>query len=587
VYYAFQVEPFSLETQIDGFIYAGYSLNFADLIHRYGFPYFSVRFALILPARAATYLLGPVGGYFVLRYCLGVLAAGSVYLLARRHGSKSAGWLGALVLLSSPIFLRALMTFYADTVGLPMLVVVLSCLLMPSKRRGLWYLGAGLACGMAINANLYLAGLIAVLLVANLALGVLRQDERVLVQLVRHALVAAGVLVITGLGALYYRQRFGLTNVLYPSWHFFITEAQLASRNARAPSYAWLNFSLYLYIPPLILLTCTTFLIVRYLDDKHEGKVQPWHELLRSPLLHATVFLGTAEGFYVFVEFILRGYQLEYFFYASYLMAFAIVALTLLAAEIGRQGWIPSRILLGLPFAVVFIPIARHRVFPNLTLWAMLTVPIMASMLIALVLAAHRRAWLGNIVLAALVGCVAILGIAAPRNLPLSPGQTIRGDPHYETAIGTDDRTGLQIFELASQLIKLLPSWKDDPGTTVFWYRSGEYVVNLIQGTYVWLPATIQYGGPGLPTLSSQEVSELKGRTPRRLVILGELENDIVTGHRELIDAGVRPEAFSDRVLRAGKMKVFVELMRFTPSSCDKQWRSLAFAWANLRVSCS
>ena len=587
IYFVYQVEPFSLGTAIDGFIYAGYSQHLSDLVSRFGFPYFAVRFGLILPARAASALFGAVPGYFVMRYALAALAGGFLYLLARRRGARAAGWLGCLILLSSPIFVRALMTFYSDTIGLPMVVIGLCCLLMPSKRPGRWYLLAGLAFGMAINANLYLAGLTAAVVAASALLHGLRRDFRRVVGL---TLVLAGIVIVTGLGALYYREAFGLTNVLYPSWHFFVTEGSIASKNARAPTYAWLDFDLYIYIPLIVLLVGVLLLLQRVTprpDVGHEdSRPSRMQSLLRSPLLDGVAFLAAAELFYAFVEFAMRGYELEYFFYASYLWAFAAVAFTIIAAEILRNGALSPALGAAVAGTLAFLPLAARLLFPGLVMWAFPAVPLMALILGALVVAGRKRPSLRQAGLTSLVGCVALLSVAAPRNVPLTRGQLGRADAHYEAAVWNSDRTGLDVYEVSLQLMAALPRWDRDPGTIVFWYPSDESVVNLIQATYLWLPDTIQYGDPGLPTLSAKEIRELKGRTPRRLVLLGMRREEVSTGHSELTDAGISPLAVSDRILHAGTLTVYMESMVFQAVPCDQQWRTLKFAWADMPPNC-
>lgn len=587
IYFVYQVQPFSLATAIDSFIYAGYSQHLSDLIARSGFPYFAVRFGLILPARAASYMFGPVAGYFVMRYGLAALASGFLYLLARRRGARAAGWLGCVILLSSPIFLRALMTFYADTIGLPMFVVALCCLLMPSRRPGCWYLLAGLALGLAINANLYLAGLSAVVIATTGILHGLRREVKRVVALI---LVLAGVVVVTGLGALYYREAFGLTNVLYPSWHFFVSEGSIAAKNARAPNYGWLNFELYVYIP-LIILLAGILLLLQQLPRRSgasngDGRPSRIQSLLRSPLLDSVAFLAAAEAFYALVEFALRGYQLETFFYASYLWAFAAVTFTIIAAEILSKGVLTPAGGAAVAGALALLPLATHSFFPHLVMWAFPTVPIMAAIIGVLVVAGATRPSLHQAALTTLVGCIALLGVTAPRHVPFSRGQTIRADPHYEAAINNSDRTGLDVYKVSLQLMDALPRWDRDPGTIVFWYPSDESVVNLIQATYLWLPDTIQYGDPGLPTLTAAEVAHLKGRAPRRLVLLGMKADEVATGHSELIAAGVHPQAVTNRILHAGTVTVYMESMIFQAAPCDQQWRSLKFAWADMPPTC-
>jgi len=116
-FWLFGVEPFFRQNGVDPFIYIGYAWDGQDLWARYGPTYYAVRFALLLPIRLTTALFGVEGGYFVLRYLLAAAAAVALYLPLRKLAVRPAGWLGVVLVLWSPIFLRALMTTYATTLA--------------------------------------------------------------------------------------------------------------------------------------------------------------------------------------------------------------------------------------------------------------------------------------------------------------------------------------------------------------------------------------------------------------------------------------------------------------------------------------
>jgi hypothetical protein len=578
IFFALRVEPFSART-LDPFIYVGYSQNLHDLVRRYGFPYYSVRLGLLLPSELAFRWLGPVGGLFLLRYLLAAGSAGVLYLLARRNGCRAAGWFGAIIFLSSPILLGALMTEYADTTGLPLLLIGVCCLLMPTSRRLWWALGGGMALGLAIHSSLFIAPLLLVVITARFALQLLRRD---LAAVSTYLVMAAGIAFVTLLGALYYWRVLGEGNILGPSITWLRSSSGAASRSFRAPTHAWLGFSLYLYVPLIVAVAIVATLLTRPVNDSGSRLAS----MLQSPAADALVVLLAAEAFYFFHEFILKGYSLEYYFYASYLYAFSTIGMTLVVVELaGRRGvgtrlpWLACAVAIGLP-------LARNTFFHDLAFWAWPAVPLMVAVTAIPLVWSGRRSELSHAGTVALVASVVLLGLCPQRNVPMSRYQTVRADPHYELAIGNTSRVGLDWFELASQLIKVTPKWTSDPGTVLFWYPSDANVLNLMQATYIWLPDTLQYGDRGLPYLNAGQIAELRGRTPRTIILLAVTPNQIDTGRRLLVTSGLQPFKVVDERLHAGSTTVYTERLTFHAAPCDQQWRTIYVAWRSLPPTC-
>jgi hypothetical protein len=237
IYFALRVAPFSLASGLDSFTYLGYSQNASDLVTRYRLTYQAVRFGLVLPEHVAFRLFGPVRGHFALRYVLAVLIAGVLYLLARRQGSRAAGWVGAIVSLSSPILLRALMANYADTTGLPFLLIGVACLLMPSSRRSHWAFASGIAFGLAVHSHIFVLAVLAAVIPARIALQLLRREFS---SLFEYVVVSAGILLVTALGALYYWRVFGEANLFNPTIAFIRANSSATlAHDYRAPTLAW------------------------------------------------------------------------------------------------------------------------------------------------------------------------------------------------------------------------------------------------------------------------------------------------------------------------------------------------------------
>src|SRR5688500_18294868 len=104
---------------LDPYIYTGYINNFDDLFHRYGVTYYGVRFGLLAPAQFANALVGPVGGYFALRYAYALIAGVPFYLLVKQRFGRPAAAAVFCLLLASPYFARALLWDHPDASGVP------------------------------------------------------------------------------------------------------------------------------------------------------------------------------------------------------------------------------------------------------------------------------------------------------------------------------------------------------------------------------------------------------------------------------------------------------------------------------------
>src|SRR6056297_2206522 len=132
---AYGVERFFTLSGADPFIYIGYASSTADLIERLGYPYYAVRFGLIIPSNLFLELFGPTAGYYLLRWLLTVVASAALYAALRRSFGWRAGAIAVALLLISPIYLRAMMTLYSTTVGVPAIAAGFGVMLMRGSTR--------------------------------------------------------------------------------------------------------------------------------------------------------------------------------------------------------------------------------------------------------------------------------------------------------------------------------------------------------------------------------------------------------------------------------------------------------------------
>jgi hypothetical protein len=577
VFYALRVMPFFTQNGVDPFIYVGYQQSLGDLIERFGYSYyFPVRFGLLLPMAASSWAFGAVPGYFVARYLLALLAAVALYSLGRSYGSRTAGWLGALACLCSPVFLGALMTMYTDTVAVPCLVGGLVLLLMPSTRaRPLRALVAGLLFGLAFNTNLFIGPLLVAAFACRAVLHVLRREWFAFVEWV---IVAVGVVLVTALGALYYGLAFGDPDVLTPS----IDAARLYSGDAglvfRAPDHRWLGFSPHLYIPGLVGLALLLTIVVR-----RRVADESWlRRLVRPGAADALALLGGAQLFFVLHQFVLDGYSMEAYYYYSFLWPFTMVALVMVGVEARSARSFGARGLAAAAAVAVLVPVVKDLAWPDLEVWPSTAVPVLAGVVALGVVAARFVPWAAWVGVLVLVLGVSLLAVAPPQDVELSPNQNFRWDPHYELMTGSDDTTGLSYYRAAAQLADLVPRWEDDPGSTLYWYRNDDIGLNHVQSSGLWRGATIDLGGSQYPDLPPETVRLLEGRTPRHVVVLGRTARQVGLGE-DALGRVIQPLSVRRATIGDDVMPVHVAILTYDAAPCDQDWRTRV-DWAKLDV---
>ena len=237
--WAYGIERFYQLSGADPFIYTGYTFSTADLIDRWGYPYYAVRFGLILPSNVFSELFGVEGGYLALRWAVSLVATGAMFAVLRRRG-WAFGALAVAMLLLSPTFIRAVMTVYSTTVGVPAVAAAAALVLIPGTPRtvAVMRLGAGIALGFAVNSNVFALLPITFMLAAWFFFRV--RDER-RGAIVDAAFIAAGAAAVTAIGAALYGLKFGDANILRPSFSAADRLSSGASPD-KEPTIGWLDF---------------------------------------------------------------------------------------------------------------------------------------------------------------------------------------------------------------------------------------------------------------------------------------------------------------------------------------------------------
>jgi hypothetical protein len=553
LFFLLRAEPFSRQNGIDPFIYLGYSFDQKNLIERYGPTYYGVRFGLLFPIKLTTRLFGAVGGHYALRYALALLAGGTVYAVLRHLYGRGTAALGGVLVLTSPMFLRALMTAYSDTTAVPYLTAALALSIYavtaaPSRVRTAALGATGLLLALAVHSNPVNLAVGGIIVFCSTAVDLPRRRRHALTDL---ATIAAPAILITLLAAAYYEWRFGTGNLVKPSLDAIHTYSGANGEAFLAPNNDWLRYRFSLYIAPLTV-ACWVILRLRHRRDAHAGELVAIGSLVLTYLL------------LVVQQFVLRNASLEIYYYASSLTGPMVLGIVFTVVAALRRTPDRERITAGLACLVVALPLLRNLVWRSFefrfTPWVPLVVlACLAAMTLTVTAprpATSRSAFAGLAAVLLVVTNTAFL-LGAPRNPPLSEGQTFRFDPRYESALGNADYGGLDWYKLTYDLTRQTPDLETDEGNVLFWFPDDSGVVNSIQSAYLWRQSTLMSTGPGMPFLDDWRLSRLRVERARWLVALAEDPADIDEGLNALRARSVTVLRVEPFELRSGKTVVY------------------------------
>jgi hypothetical protein len=520
----------------DPFIYVGYSNDFVGHVQRFGYTYHGVRWGLIFPLRASL-TLGPVWGYFVLRYLLYLVAIVPMYFALRPAGTKVA-LLGPVVFVANPVTTCAILSTHPDTMTVPLFTAMFALLAIGSRRKGKSLLAgvaaAAVCAGLGINSNIFFTVFAAITFGAFWLMLVARRE--MLSALLSGLIFGLVVILLSVLGMLVYRHYFQNADI------YSTTLAQMRNLSGDktfvSPSLEWLSTRRYVYAPLVALALGFSGLVSA---KRREGRWSDQHLFIFGVVL-------LSLGFYVFNQFAMGGNSIETSYYFSYIVG-PMSLLT--AASLGWLGGgrrIPTGVVLALPIGLAYVT----------QLLEIKSFVVFASVAMALGLATQIR----KIPMVALSAALVFMHISwgsAPRQIRPIPRATFQFEPHYEDAFGDVSTGGFEAYELATQLPTVVPS---EPGRSVpalFWYRSGDAMLDSTEASYHWETYTVQRSpGPGMPNLAADDLRRVQTLAGvGNLVLLARTQPELDAGILALRANGVvLGEPLPRRELRAGKSSV-------------------------------
>ena len=531
-----RVSPYFPLNNGDPFIYVGYANDFRRHVARFGYTYHAVRFGLIFPLRASLWL-GPVWGYFFLRYLLYLLAIIPLYLVLRPQGTRIAVF-GVALFVANPVSAESILTTYTDTIVVPVLCAVVCLMVFVYRHRG-WKAAAcaavaGLLAGVSINTSIFSITLLGVSMGALCLVLLLARRYADLFRCA--ALFLAGILIVSVAGMLVYRHMFGDANIYRTTW--------AASREVkndsmwRSPSLIWLSTRRYAYAPLLALLLGGVALF--------RSRRVPRVAFLERLLIVGV--LGACVGFYALYQFLLEGNTIETAYYYAYVIGPTCLVVAAATGWMGRFDRVPIWVFVATPVAIAYI--AQTFALRRFVVFAIVT------LLLCAVIVRSTRALVAG--LAAIVAMNIAWG-ASPRVIAPIAGAGFQYEPHYERAFGDASDTGFEAYMLASKLPSVVPAPAHMP--LLFWYRSGDGLLDSVQATYHWQTLTVQRSPEsGMPAITSDDLDRLRTLVGGFVVLIGRTNAEIDAGVNSLTAAGVSVGAdMPTRHLHYGDSEVFVK----------------------------
>ncbi len=401
------------------------------------------RVGFLVPARLDYLVFGALPGYFVTRYLFALIAVVPAYLLLRKLYGRSAGALGAIVVLSSPVIITAWGSDYTDSAVVSYLAGALACLAMPcsDRRRPIWvFLGGGLLT-MAIWSHLNAVPLAGTTVAVYLLVWLARGRGHVLKDL---AVLAGAALVVTGLLSIASELELGHFNFIGPTWDAYRLLSQSSSvLRDHSSNWRWVLYDSYLLVPPAVVLAwAVTF--------GRRLRAVPTPQL----------FAGLACAGQVFAFFALQfagGVQtLELFYLSSPLWGAVCLTVAITMAELSRPllsrpvaRFLPPALLLVVPLGYEILPHVAPFGWSPVGLALALSLVVVCAAGVQLVHRSSSAATLTATGLSVLLAAALVLVLTVapvPKHIR-RPGELLQPPAPYAAALGGSAEKAVHAYQ--------------------------------------------------------------------------------------------------------------------------------------------
>jgi len=556
-FFALGVARMSQSFMIDPYFYTAYAQHGRDIVTRYGSaPYYGVRVSFTLPAHALIVLFGDVGGFYVFRYLLALLAIGPSYLLMRRLSGRLAATVSTAVILCSPVIWFAWGTDYPDSAAVSYLLGGAACLFMPAPtkwRRAAWVVSAGVLLTLGLHCQYVVAAPVAAVVAGWLLTSGRREGARAILWLL---LLAVCALLTTAVLVVLTKWIFGFWNIIEPQL--------AAARHFRQPdqivqwhseTWRWIQLDSYLLVPLAA--------IGAWMASGRRRTTRPEESGL--VLVLALQVVG-----FTALQFLGRVAMLEWYFYSDLLWPVTCLVTALVLVRLGAPLRGRRWAVIALPLVVVLVTrvLAHWSTGWIFWLWPVGVVLALSCVAVVVLTRTVRRAlpsprWLAAVLplsaTAAITGLLFTMTVSKDVYRPPFPGQANLPTANYAVVFGHDDGSNLDSYRVYSRLHKLVPT---EAGQLLTWspLRHSQ-TVNRAAAQYLW---HINSLGDDLPNLNAADRAALATRRPVQVVMLSDTGAEFGAGLGALRQDGLHPIPGPARFVSAGQAHMWLQVVSVT-----------------------
>jgi hypothetical protein len=541
----FDISLVNQDTYIDPWLYTAYGQNF-DVLHAlYGWPYYAVRFPVIMLISAFERPPNPIVGYVLLRYVLVLLSGGLLYLWSRRKFGVAIAVTSYLFLFCNPLFPRVVLWDLTTFVSVPLAVAGIALWLLPERPYWVDRFAVGFLFCASIASHAFTATAIGLFLIVE-GLRTLARREFARFALYDVVATALGAAACFGIGVLYYYSHVGRFD---PAVILTSTLSAVSAGNAYAKAHsdrslAWLLTATFVYIPYALLLVSGFGLGRKILLDQMSARI--WR--FAAPYALALAIYQFAFGSFV----------LEIFYYFAHLTIIVYFLFPICLALLARSGTIGAKTAAAAAATLVLIaaPLAR-RLVPNL-IHAMPVTLTSANAIFAIALAGVLvsvfAVWRTPRSSIAVTGAAFILTAVVQLATFSTPiHSSLYASPREARESG--------VYRSAVDVLRIFAAYARPDARVMFWTPNRETSTLSIASMGLLFDLQDPWSGQGMPNFGDHERERLRFPGLRYVMLLSERADENPAGIETLAREGIQVRQVERRTIIHEPYVLYLDLV--------------------------
>jgi hypothetical protein len=518
---------------VDPWFYTGYGRAFNALHALFEWPYYAVRFPVIILNEAFAWS-HPVLGFVALRYILLLACGVPLYWWARRTFGRSVALLSYLFLFCSPLLPRILLWDLTTFVSVPMALAGMGLWL--ADESGASRLLSGICMTASVAAHAFTGTAVGLFLLVQ-AVRRIRAGQYWRLVVFDIFMTAVGTMTCLVIGWGYYRYRLGPFD---PTLFYTVTVGAAAVGNQYAgahgtPFIAWAATQQHVYIPVLCVVLAGLLLGRRVLDNTATASVW-WFGLL---------YLIA----YVIYQFVFGRFVLETFYYFAHLAITIFLLVPVVVGELLR--YVPAAMrrrasvaiaagLLALPvynrIALSQWDVVVHASYGSLPALAVLLGG--AAVVVLLSIGLRRRPFAGALCAAGFMVMVQLLALVSPSQRSVFDSRRAA----YETGV----------YLAALDMLSVFSRYAQPTSHVMLWYCPSQVSLTSVASTVLLYTVHNSFSGTNeacVGTIGPFERKRLQSLPVRYILMLDQTGASFDTWGASLRQEGYAPREVLSRTI--------------------------------------